>query len=91
VVGDTAFEADETLAAELGQPGPGLTLGRSRATGTIRNDDAAPARSVILIIGDGMQLAHEVAASRCVTGRDLALKFHEFPYQASMTTWDVTT
>jgi hypothetical protein len=45
----------------------------------------------ILIIGDGMQLEHEIAASRYLYGKDSALEFHKFPYKGFMSTWDVTT
>lgn len=47
-------------------------------------------RHVILVIGDGMQMAHEVAASRYLFGEDSALSFHAFPGKAYVTTWDVT-
>jgi alkaline phosphatase len=48
-------------------------------------------RHIILFVGGGMQLAHEVAASRYLFGRDDRLIFHGFPYRANVTTWDVTT
>ena len=38
-----------------------------------------------------MQLAHEVAASRYLFGRDDRLIFHGFPYRGNVTTWDVKT
>lgn len=47
-------------------------------------------RQVIIVIGDGMHLAHEVAASRYLFGKDDALSFHDFPDGAFVTTWDVT-
>lgn len=50
--------------------------------------EAAP-RHVILVIGDGMQLAHEVAASRYLYGRDDGLSFHSLPTRLFKTTWDV--
>ena len=49
------------------------------------------AKHIILIIGDGMQLEHEIAASRYLYGRDGALAFHRFPYKGFVSTWDVTT
>ncbi len=49
------------------------------------------AKYVILVIGDGMQLEHEIAASQYLTGYPDALSFHRFPYQSYMTTWDETT
>lgn len=51
---------------------------------------AATRRHVIVVVGDGMQLAHEVAASRYLFGNDDGLSFHEFPVRAFVTTWDVT-
>lgn len=53
--------------------------------------EAGPVRHVILLIGDGMNLAHEVAASRYRTGRDRALAFHALPYSTAVTTWDIST
>jgi alkaline phosphatase len=41
------------------------------------------------MIGDGMQLAHEIAASRYLYGIDRGLSFHGFPEQSYKTTWDV--
>ncbi len=49
------------------------------------------AKHVILFVGDGMQLEHEVAASRYLYGGDAKLGFHQLPYKNSATTWDVTT
>lgn len=48
-------------------------------------------KNVILFIGDGMHLEHEIAASRYLTGKDNGLAFHKFPYVGSSTTWDVTS
>jgi alkaline phosphatase len=36
-----------------------------------------------------MQLAHEVATSRYLFGRDDALSFHQFPRRVFKTTWDI--
>jgi len=59
------------------------------------NDPVTPpqreAKHVILIIGDGSQLAHEISASRYLFGTDNGLTYHSFPYQAYVSTWDVTT
>jgi len=49
------------------------------------------AKYVILLIGDGMQQAHEIAASRYLTGKDKALAQHAFPYKSACTHWDITT
>jgi len=46
--------------------------------------------NVVFVIGDGMQLACEVAASRYLTGQDFGLSFHDFPAQGFVTTWDVS-
>lgn len=46
-------------------------------------------RHVIIVIGDGMQLAHEIAASRYMTGQDDGLSFHAFPERTFQTTWDI--
>ncbi len=54
-------------------------------------DPDTGAHNLILIIGDGMPLASEIAASRYLYGADAALSFHSFPYSASVATWDVTT
>lgn len=54
-------------------------------------DDQKEAKHIILFIGDGMQLEHEIAASRYINGQDMKLSFHKFPYQANATTWDINT
>jgi alkaline phosphatase len=41
------------------------------------------------MIGDGMQLAHEVATSRYLYGTDFGLSFHDFPDRSFATTWDI--
>lgn len=51
---------------------------------------AGPAKHVILIIGDGMNLEHEIAGSRYLTGGDSGLSFHGLPYQTYASTWDVS-
>lgn len=48
-------------------------------------------RHVIIMIGDGMQLAHEVATSRYLYGTDRGLTFHGFPEQSYAATWNVTS
>ena len=62
----------------------------------IRQAVAAGVRHVILFAGDGMQLAHEVAGSRYLYGRDRALAWHDWGegvdgWAGFATTWDVTT
>ena len=51
----------------------------------------AKAKHIILFIGDGMQLEHEIAASRYLFGRDKELSFHKLMYKGYLATWDVTT
>jgi alkaline phosphatase len=46
---------------------------------------------VILVIGDGMQLEHEIAASQYLHGTPAGLSFHQLPFKAHMSTWDATT
>lgn len=52
---------------------------------------AQRARHVVLVVGDGMSRATEVAASRFLHGRDDGLAWHAFEVQAYASTWDVTT
>ncbi len=56
-------------------------------------DTAASVRPghVILIIGDGMNISHEVAGSRFLFGTDDGLSFQQLEYRNHVTTWDVTT
>lgn len=51
----------------------------------------ARAKHIILFIGDGMQLEHEIAASRYLFGSDKELSFHKLLYQGFVAAWDVTT
>ncbi len=51
----------------------------------------AERKHIVLFVGDGMQLEHEIAASRYLTGADSDLVFHSFEYRGFATTWDVTT
>lgn len=53
-------------------------------------------KNIILFIGDGMQLAHEVAASRYLFGIDKGLRWHLWPdlingWGGYATTWDIDT
>ncbi len=52
---------------------------------------AAPAKNIILFIGDGMHLQHEIAASNYLFGEDFSLAWHSFPYKNYVTTWDEST
>ncbi len=49
------------------------------------------AKHIILFVGDGMQLEHEIAASRYLFGRDTELSFQKLFYKGYVATWDVTT
>ena len=51
----------------------------------------APVKHLILMIGDGMHLEHEIAYSRYNYGWDFAASWHSFPYRNFCTTWDATT
>jgi alkaline phosphatase len=52
---------------------------------------AKDAKYIILVIGDGMNIEHEIASSRYLYGNDYDLSFHKLPYQGNVATWDVTT
>jgi alkaline phosphatase len=56
----------------------------------VKVKNVGKAKYVILMIGDGMQLAHEVATSRYLHDGDTDLSWHSLPYQTVCTTWDVT-
>ena len=51
----------------------------------------AIAKHIILFIGDGMNIEHEIAASRYLYGDDFALSFHKLPYKGNVATWDIDT
>ncbi|AQT80722.1 hypothetical protein B1R94_17820 [Mycolicibacterium litorale] len=51
VVGDTTYETNETFSVTLSNAS-GATIGRSTATGTISNDDAAPVTPPTVSIAD---------------------------------------
>ena len=73
--------------------GPGDYLA-SRNTGVFefpQQRSTALPEHVILFIGDGMQLEHEIAASRYLYGEDGALAWDQFEYQGYVTTWDIDT
>jgi alkaline phosphatase len=72
---------------------PDLRVRWSRVTAEpdLRGKRQAPEpRYVIIVIGDGMQLAHEISGSRYWYGRDDKLSFHDFPTHLYKTTWDVS-
>ena len=49
------------------------------------------AKHIILVIPDGIQMEHEIAASRYLYGSDNLLSWQDFQYKAYCTTWDVST
>ena len=49
VAGDTAFENNEGFAVYLQNPSPGAAIGTAIANGSIINDDAAPAATMVAI------------------------------------------
>jgi alkaline phosphatase len=65
-------------------------LAVSFAPASLAKESTPVAKHIILVIGDGMQPANEIAASRYLQGRDDGLAFHAFPYRAPVATWDVT-
>jgi alkaline phosphatase len=53
---------------------------------------AHPAKHLVLIVADGMQLEHERAANRYLSGNFVSGLAHwNFEYRGAATTWDVTT
>jgi alkaline phosphatase len=91
IVAAVAVAAALVLQACAGANGASSPAGGRPGT---RAEPAAARRHVILIIGDGMHLTHEIAASRYLTGQDAGLVFHDparFDWSGYAATWDVTT
>lgn len=90
--GDDSLVAGSRLSAAAA-PIPKVTV--PKTPGAANLADVPPLtkgegrRHVIVVIGDGMQMAHEVAASRYLYGRDDALSFHALPTRVHKTTWDI--
>lgn len=76
------------IACAIGLP---LALGLACTDSRSDTPKSVEPKNIILFIGDGMQLEHEIAASRYLTGTDRGLVWHDFPTQALVCTWDVTT
>lgn len=77
-----------------GCPAPPAIPGDTLPEVTVRRPwpgNLPTAKHIILFIGDGMQLEHEIAASRYITGWNYGLSFHAFPYHTAQTTWDILT
>lgn len=50
-----------------------------------------PVRHLILFIGDGRNLADDIATSRYLFGHDAGLSYQRLPYRGQVATWDITT
>jgi alkaline phosphatase len=48
-------------------------------------------KNIILFIGDGMNIEHEIATSQYLYGENYNMVWHHMDYQAPVSTWDVTT
>lgn len=70
---------------------PAMAMEQGRGPGKMPAHSSPPVKNVILFIGDGMQLQHEMAASRYLFGNDIGLTWMKFPYRGAVATWDVTT
>lgn len=53
-------------------------------------DKSGVAKNIILFIGDGAQLEHEIATSVYLTGQEGRVSWQSLPYKTYVTTWDVT-
>lgn len=63
----------------------------AQADSTQRTVSRTPvAKHIIVLVGDGMNIEHEIAASRYLSGRALDLSFHKLPYQGVQAHWDVS-
>jgi alkaline phosphatase len=63
----------------------------SLVTGVHAGGRRHQAKHIILLVGDGMNIEHEIATSRYLYGTDFDLSFHKLSYEANIATWDVTT
>lgn len=69
-----------------------LMLSMAGCGGNGGGSGSTQAKHVILIIGDGMQLEHERAASNYLFGTpEGSLRHQKFDYQGAVSTWDLTT
>lgn len=87
-----------TLRMKMVQYGLAVSMLATAATALAEHKEnshashpAPPVKNVILFVGDGMQLQHEMAASRYMFGNDLGMSWMHFPYRGQVSTWDVTT
>jgi alkaline phosphatase len=84
-VGETVMKARALTLALSG------LLILAMAPGAVAREPNLLAKYIILFIGDGMNIEHEIATSRYLYGVDLGLTFHQLPYQGNVATWDVDT
>nr|MBP7624800.1 hypothetical protein [Xanthomonadales bacterium] len=89
-IGDTTFEADETLAVNLTNPTAGYSITDANATGTIGNDDAGPAVSIAdasLTEGDAglANMAFTISIASSV-GADVIVNYSTAPLDATAIT-----
>jgi alkaline phosphatase len=68
-----------------------MTYAVAWTTGTDARGPQSKAKHIIMFLGDGMQLEHEIATSRYLFGKDNGLAFHHLAYKGYVATWDVTT
>lgn len=61
IAGDTSIEPDETFTVTISNPSPAGTITAASATGTITNDDAAPAPTIDNTNGDSSTLGTNVS------------------------------
>lgn len=76
------------VAAVAAAAVPAMAMGQKPE---MRPRFAPPVKNVILFVGDGMHLQHEMAASRYLYGNDIGMSWMKFPYRGQVATWDVTT
>jgi hypothetical protein len=63
VAGDTVFEADELFTVTLSNASGGATISTASASGTIRNDDAAPLPEIAISSVNAVQVEGNSAAT----------------------------
>lgn len=63
----------------------------TRTVGVEAHSTKGKVKHIIVFVGDGMQLEHEIATSRYLYGNDNGLSFHGLSYKGQVATWDVTT
>lgn len=77
VCGDTTFEPDETFFVDLSNATHNAVIAKSRGTGTIRNDDAAPLRSTstsVTCVPASFEAGATTSCTATVTDTDAGVK-----------------